>query len=71
MADKDFPRLLYKKSDHGNARDVWGLGTFEIRRVADQAETDASLAEGWTLRPDDAPPAKKVAKAETKGAVDA
>lgn len=58
--DNEFPRLLYKKSEGGNAQPVWGLGMFEVQEAADQAAVDAALADGWTLRPDDEPAAPKV-----------
>lgn len=55
MADNDFPRALYKKSEGGNSEPVWGLGNFEVSQAEDQAGVDAALADGWTLRPDDEP----------------
>lgn len=70
MADNnstDFPRAVYKKSEGGNSHPVWGLGNFELRRAADQAEVDALLADGWTLRPDDEPAPVKKAAAAAKG----
>ena len=58
MADSDFPKAIYKKSDHPHAEPVWGLGTFLVHRVTDLAAEAAALADGWTLRPDDKPQAK-------------
>lgn len=59
----EFPRLLYKKSEGGNAQPVWNLGTFEVKEAADQAEVDAMLADGWTLSPADEPAAPKPKRA--------
>lgn len=47
MADTDFPRLLYRP---GTAEAPWGIPS-DLRRVADQAEQDAALADGWSLVP--------------------
>lgn len=66
MADNEFPRLLYKRSDGGNAHDIWGLGTFETLRAANQAEVDGALAKGWTLSPTDKPMTKPIKAAEAK-----
>lgn len=64
--DNEFPRLLYKKAEGGNAQPVWNLGTFEVKEAADQDAVDAALADGWTLRPDDEQAAPK--KSPTKPA---
>lgn len=64
MADNEFPRLVYKKSEGGNAQPIWNLGTFEVLECADQDAIDTAVADGWMLRPDDepAPPKAKRAK---------
>lgn len=68
MAENDFPRLLYKKSESGNAQPIWGLGTFDVLEAADQAIVDAALADGWTLSPADEPIAPKTSRAKAAAA---
>jgi hypothetical protein len=65
VADNDFPRALYKKSEGGNSQPVWNLGTFEVKEAADQDAVDAALAEGWTLSPADEPAAPKAKRAKS------